>query len=380
MKAKSIKGDSTNEIKIAFEQSLIDGFMPTLAIVFMSVKQDMETISSLLDENGILVFGVSSSGGEFIDEDFGEGTIAILLLDIKKDQFFIDFENFNGADERKILENIGLNSQEKFKNPGFIIGGTNVVNIDPEQLLRGLQDAIGEQVNVFGVMAGDDYTFTGQYVFTNGKSSKDGVVVLTIDEDKIKMDGHMICGWKALGIEKTITKSQGNQIYTINNEPALDAIARYGGLDASKENKNLTWELGIHFPLQLQKENSTHVIRNGFLVNWDDRSITCSGVVPEGSKVKFSLPPELDAIEDVIEGCRMLKENDVPEADAMIYLSCGGRLMAFGPLMKNEIEGVSNIWNVPMVGMFSNSELGRSRSGNLEHHNLSSCCVVLKEK
>ena len=34
MKAKSIKGKSPEEIKAALEQSMADGFKPTLAIVF----------------------------------------------------------------------------------------------------------------------------------------------------------------------------------------------------------------------------------------------------------------------------------------------------------------------------------------------------------
>ena len=33
-----------------------------------------------------------------------------------------------------------------------------------------------------------------------------------------------------------------------------------------------------------------------------------------------------------------------------------------------------------MVGMFSNAELGRAEGGDLEMHNLSSLCVVLREK
>jgi hypothetical protein len=40
MKAKSIKGKSTEETKSALEESIADGYKPTLAIVFISIKQD----------------------------------------------------------------------------------------------------------------------------------------------------------------------------------------------------------------------------------------------------------------------------------------------------------------------------------------------------
>ena len=67
MKAKSIKGKSPEEIKTALEQSIADGFKPTLAVVFLSVKQDRTAISKLLDSHGIAIFGATTSG-EFIDE------------------------------------------------------------------------------------------------------------------------------------------------------------------------------------------------------------------------------------------------------------------------------------------------------------------------
>ena len=40
MKAKSIRGGSAEEIDSALQQSMADGFRPTLAIVFISIKQE----------------------------------------------------------------------------------------------------------------------------------------------------------------------------------------------------------------------------------------------------------------------------------------------------------------------------------------------------
>ena len=67
-------------------------------------------------------------------------------------------------------------------------------------------------------------------------------------------------------------------------------------------------------------------------------------------------------------------------ADALIVFSCTVRLLAFGPMMNMEIEGLKKVWNVPLAGMFSMAEPARATYGNLEMHNLTTCCVVLKEK
>ena len=49
MKAKSIKGKSPEEIHSALEQSMSDGFKPTLAIVFISIKQDRKAVCEILN-------------------------------------------------------------------------------------------------------------------------------------------------------------------------------------------------------------------------------------------------------------------------------------------------------------------------------------------
>ncbi|MBC7902280.1 MAG: FIST C-terminal domain-containing protein, partial [Gemmatimonadaceae bacterium] len=98
-----------------------------------------------------------------------------------------------------------------------------------------------------------------------------------------------------------------------------------------------------------------------------------------GSRVRFSLPPDWDVMDKVIQGVKNLKETTMPDAEAVLVFSCAGRILSFGPLMTEELEGIKNIWNVAMAGMFSNAELGRATGGNLEMHNLTTCVVALKE-
>ena len=61
MIAKSIKGASPEVINTELEASMADGFKPTLAIVFISIKMERESISALLDEMGIAIFGASTN-------------------------------------------------------------------------------------------------------------------------------------------------------------------------------------------------------------------------------------------------------------------------------------------------------------------------------
>lgn len=379
MKAKSIKGKSVQEIKNALEQSIASGFKPTLAITFISKSQDIDAICEVLDKAGITIYGATTNG-EFIDEATEKGSAAILLLDIEKDHFEVYLEEFPLKNYRETARNIAKKAKEKFFEPAFLIAGSHL-ETDAEQLLFGFEDIIGQQVNIFGGMAGDDYSFTEQLVFTNHRMSNRAVVVIAFDDNKIILKGKSTCGWKPVGTEKTVTKSEGNHVFTVDDIPVLDITAKYGGIEnVTPENEGLLMELATNFPLQLQREAGDPVMRPGLVVDWADRSFYCSGSVPQGSKVRFSLPPDFNVMQKVIHATAEMKKNEIPEADALIVFSCAGRIIALGPMMSDEIEGVKKVWNVPMVGMFSNAELGRATGGNLEMHNLTTCVVALKER
>lgn len=379
MIAKSIKGQSLQEIEKALRESLVDGFNPTLAVVFLSIAQDRNSICQLLSENNIAIFGATTHG-EFIDEQLAKGSIAMLLLDTNADYFSILFSEYPEKNYREVAGTLAKKALQIFPNPTFLVSGSNL-ETDAEQLLFGFEDMVGKDVSVFGGMAGDDYNFNEQFVFTNNQGSNRGMVVLVFDQNKIEMNGKAVCGWKAMGTEKIVTKSEGNHVYTVDDIPVLDLTAKYGGIDnVSPENKDIMMEIATNFPLQLQRESGAPVMRPGLLVDWEDHSFYCSGSVPQGSKVRFSLPPDFDVINEVIQTAHKMKSDETPDADALILFSCGGRILALGPLMNQEIEGVKRVWDVPMVGMFSNAELGRSDGGNLEMHNLTTCCVAIKEK
>ncbi len=132
--------------------------------------------------------------------------------------------------------------------------------------------------------------------------------------------------------------------------------------------------------LQMEREDVAPVMRTAMFANREDRSLICAGNVPQGSKIKFSLPPDFDAIEKVVEECNELKIEKQQEADALIMFSCISRHLSFGVLMSEEIEQVQQVWNAPMIGFFTYGEFGKSKTGKHEFHNNTCCIVALKEK
>ena len=379
MKVKTIKGKTEVNIKSELTKVLADPFKPTLAIVFMSFKQDINAVCNLLHQEGIQIFGATTAG-EFIDGDIEDGSIAIMLLDINLNYFKLLFLETGEQSTFENAKQLGSEGKNTFKNPAFIIV-SGWLSKDGENIVEGITEGAGGEVTIFGGMAGDDMSLKGPIAFTHGKSSDKGLLGLIIDEDKIEINGIATCGWKPIGTTKTITKSEGNIVYTIDDKPALDMIMKYLGVEYDFDTgEEIVTQIGAYYPLQMERENVAPVMRTAMLANREDRSLICAGNVPKGSKIKFSLPPDFDAIETVIEECTQLKEAHQQEADALIMFSCVSRHLSFGILMSEEISQVHNVWNAPMVGFFTYGEFGKSKTGKHEFHNNTCCIVALKEK
>lgn len=387
MKAKSIKGKSPEDIQLALNLIIADGFKPTLAVMFLSVKQDIEAVLVLLVKNEIQIFGATTAG-EFIDGDIEEGSIVILLLDMDPAYFKLAFIEIDPNNVLEGAQKMGAIAKETFHNPALIVA-TGGVFIDGDLIMEGIAKGFGQpalsaerELTIFGGMAGDDLIAEKPLVFVNGKCKDNALIALIVDEDKIDVRGIASCGWKAIGTAKTVTKSVGNIVYTIDDKPALDMLMKYLGVDVQQEDNNgiVAFLNSWYYPLQLERENGDIVIRATRFANSEERSLICTGTVPQGSKIKFAFPPEFDAIETVVAECESIKDDPQQLADALIMFSCVSRHLSFGALMKEEIEQVKNVWNAPMAGFFTYGEYGRSKIGNNEFHNNACCVVALNEK
>ncbi len=251
--------------------------------------------------------GPCTTNGEFIDEQTETGSWAMMLLDINQDHFEIYFDEYPSQNYREVAAGIARKARSRFDTPAFLIGLSHP-SVDGEEILHGITDVVGEQVNVFGGGAGDDYAFQETLVFTNQKISGSGMVCIALDESKVEVQGIATCGWKAVGTEKIVTRSEGNHVYTIEGVPAVDITAKYGGLEnITPNNQDLLIDLAANLPLQLQRDKGDPVMRpypgkkvSKLVVDWYlDRSFYTSGALPSTTRGKgrIQLPGFLDSAE-----------------------------------------------------------------------------------
>jgi hypothetical protein len=184
---------------------------------------------------------------------------------------------------------------------------------------------------------------------------------------------------KPVGTEKTITKASDNWVYEIDHQPAAEMVLKYLGLSMTQEEAETFFPReGIMF--SVSREKGDPVIRGVGLFNWKDKSFSVLGTIREGDKIRLTLPPDFETVEEMSLVAEKINQEVIRGADALLMFSCIGRLGQFGPLVSDEIEGVRKAFDAPMAGFFTYGEFGRTKNGNNEFHNSTCCWLVLKEK
>ena len=379
MEIKTVKGHFLTEFDQELSLAIHNGFDPDLALVFCSASQNLNQISNLLQDKGIDFLGATTAG-EIYENEVDEKSIVAMLMKFKDSSYRLICKKREGTKEtlKQVGFQIGSEALQAFQHPSVIVlsGG---MRANGEDLVNGLLESSIASNQLFGALAGDDLQMQSTYVFSDGIITNNGVVALILDGDKVSLSGTSASGWESIGTEKVVTKSKGNVVYGIDNTPAIDVFLTY--FDKSKERlieNDLVINELAQYPLQVIRDNNYRVLRAPLLADQERGALVFSGTVEEGARIKFSIPPGFDTIETTTKEVVELK-NNVPEADALIMFSCKARHQALGPLVEEEIEGIKNAWNAPLIGFFSYGEIGSSGNHTCDFHNETVSLVVLKE-
>ena len=385
MRAKSIKGNSVEAIQQALQETILDGFQPTLAIVFVSVKLERKSITALLHQYQIDVFGCTSCG-EFTGDHHSEGEIVILLLDLDRQYYRILLEEVKDNAVEAAASRIAAQALQHFSNPTFLLSSTGIYAdghyFDGETLVSVLVEKLGRDRVFFGGMAGDDWAIQNSYVFTAEQESGNAITALVFDGDRISLQGIATHGWKPLGLSRRITKSIGNKVYSIDGQPAAEMYLKYLGMEqkSGDEKFDIFKDLSVHFPFIARREDGETIIKSPRFIDRESNALVMDIEMEEGSEFHFTTPPDFEIAEEIIAEAAEMKNRMESQPDALLIFSCAGRPPVLGPLTIIENEGLAKVWQVPMAGFYTYGEFGRTRNGQQYFHSGMCCWVTIKEK
>ena len=375
MRHSLISRDSIESFIKGIDESIKNSFKPTLAFIYVSIEYDIEQLVAELSKYKFIIVGSSTAGEIYADSRVGvetkDGTLTCMLTDMDASAFSIKLKRNRDNKFFNLGIKIGKWANKTFDNASLLTI-TAGLDFDNESYVNGIQE---KQRDIFGGLAADDRKFKGTYVFSQKKIVKDGILALAIDKDKVEIRLSQGFGWSGIGIQRVVTKSVKNRVYTIDDKPAIEFYTEY--LNITSDDMPC---MGIDFPMEVITHNGEVVNRAVIDIN-EDGSLVCAGHVKEGSRVKISIPIGLKVIDNVVESIHKTSGNKYTNnPDLTLLFPCTAHKELLGTLGINEIEAVFNtIQRTPLIGFYTYGEFSSFYSSSA-FHNETFVTIEMREK
>lgn len=229
------------------------------------------------------------------------------------------------------------------------------LKINGSELVRGLTSELPAGVIVTGGLAGDGDRFESTRLLWNGVSIDEGAAVVGFYGDRLKVGCGSLGGWDPFGPKRRVTRSEGNVLYELDGQSALEIYRRYLGEYAAGLPGT-----GLLFPLSIQTGDEEPLVRTLLSIDPEGGSMTFAGDVPEGGVARM-MKANFDRLVDGAIGAARTSHTALgtESPDLAILISCVGRKMVLRQRIEEEVEGVRSVLGEKpvMTGFYSYGEI-----------------------
>ncbi|AFY36423.1 FIST signal transduction protein [Calothrix sp. PCC 7507] len=218
-----------------------------------------------------------------------------------------------------------------------------------EDILSGLQLALGSQIPVIGGTAGDQFQFKKTYQFFQNQVLTNALPVL-IFSGELRFSYGIGCGWQPMGRESIVTKAKGTVLYEIDGKPALEFYQQYlGDRPPSAEN-----------PLAVYEQNSDRCyMRVPNTSDAETGSINFLGNIPEQATVRMTEISRNEVVTAAKTSFQTALANyPGKEPEAVLLFSCCCRRWLLGTRAQEEYQLVNSALptTIPICGFYTYGE------------------------
>ncbi len=227
--------------------------------------------------------------------------------------------------------------------------------INGAQLVKGLALNLPTSVSITGGLAGDGEKFESTFVINNNITSSGDVIGIGLYGNSLQVGFSSKGGWDSFGLERRVTKSEGNVLFELDNEPALSLYKSFLGSKANELPSS-----GLLFPLSLRTSSEQKpVVRTILAINENTNSLTFAGDIPEGSYVRLMKANVDRLISGAEDSASNTKLTGISEPEFALLISCVGRRMVLKQMVEEELEAVRDVLGEkPIIsGFYSYGEL-----------------------
>jgi len=250
------------------------------------------------------------------------------------------------------------------------------IGLNGSAFAAGLESALPDGVTVSGGLAADDDRFERTPLWADAPCAHPAAAAIGFYGHDLRVGTGAVGGWDTFGVERRVTRSEGNVLYELDGQPALALYESYlGPYAAELPASGLLFPLSVHLP-----GTDYEVVRTLLSVDREAGSVTFAGDVPVDSIARL-MRCQPDRLIDGAGAAAQSARDVLPAPELALLVSCAGRKWAMGERTEEEVEeAVGVLGGVPAAGFYSYGELAPAGSGaRCALHNQTMTVTLLSE-
>ncbi len=301
------------------------------------------------------IFLGCSTAGEIFQNTVNDNSISIAIAKFEKTRLSVCTTDVTSALHSR---HAGRQISEKLLSDDLkaIFLLSDGLNINGSELVKGFNDILPQNVIVTGGLAGDGSKFENTWVLKDKCPTQNCVSAIGFYGDNFSIHTGYKGGWDVFGPERTVTKSSGNILFTLDNKPALELYKMYLGELASELPSS-----GLLFPLSIRKDNqdSTDLVRTILAIDEERQSLTFAGDIPQGYLAKLMKANIDNLIEGASVAAKRTNITNIHSTSLSISISCVGRRLILKERAEDELDASIDILpkNTQLIGYYSYGEI-----------------------
>jgi len=237
---------------------------------------------------------------------------------------------FGPADYEKTVDEIIDYVQ---KNPWIkLISFNTGASLEGIQYMNKMAQAIDSKIVVSGGAAATaTMSYPAKVYSPVGELSTSDLIVTYLGGENFHARADVMVGWKGIGKEFTVTKSEGPVLYEVDGKPAFDLYRKYFKINTPP---GMVVAQTIEFPF-CYEHGGFFFLRCPFILNEDGSIVMMLNDLKVGQKIRLSFGSPEVILEEIASKLNQIAEF---EPQAISVNSCLGRSFFWGGNITNELS------------------------------------------
>lgn len=336
-----------------------------------------EEVRELFPDGEIVI---ASSSANITNNMVFDGHIALTAIELEKNK--VQIERTNSKEQKGSTDyEIGyrLLNTLPTTNLQFVFVLAEGSFINGSQLTSGMTTALQNETVITGGLCADATRFERTLAGYNEAPKEGEIIAIGFYGNDLEVSFSIYGGWTPFGPERIVTKSEGNVLYELDNQAALDLYKKYLG-DKSKDLP----ASALLYPLNVTAtEGEQSIVRSILNIDEANNAIILAGDIPLNAKVQLMMT-NVDNIANASEKAAVMAlENRATKPELAILVSCIGRKLVLDQRVEEEVDEVIEVVGpaTTITGFYSYGEIAPFHGEQTcQLHNQTMTITLLSEK